>query len=150
MKYEYANGANQDFVYLCQELDKSLDEIVAGKFDRSQYSPFNQLNDIHDVIIAYDGDKPIGCASYKRYDLVIAEIKRVFIKPEFRGQGISKIMLRKLEERAKNQGYKEFILETGELLETSMKLYKSLGYVITSNYEPYIGMEDSICMKKYL
>ena len=150
MEYKFTNGKNPDFAYLCQELDKSLDEIVAGRFDRSQYCQYNQLNNIHDVIIVYDGSKPIGCASYKKYDLKIAEIKRVFIKPEYRGQGISKIMLRKLEENAKSNGFMEFILETGELLAASMKLYKSIGYKITPNYGPYIGMKDSICMRKTL
>jgi Predicted acetyltransferase len=150
MEYRFTDGANRDFVLLCQELDEYLDALVGSKFDRSQYIPYNQLDNIHDVIIVYTQDEPVGCASYKKYDLRTAEIKRVFIRPGYRGRGISKTMLGKLEKRAKEQGYKELILEAGELLEVAMKLYQSLGYEITPNYAPYVDMPDSICMRKYL
>ena len=150
MEYKFADGSNADFILLCHELDDYLDELVGNKFDRSQYIPFNQLDDIHDVIIAYDKGKPIGCASYKKYALEIAEMKRVFIRSSHRGQGISKVMLRELEERATAQGYTEMILESGEPLEVAMILYKSTGYEIIPNYGQYTDMPDSICMRKYL
>jgi len=150
MEYKFANGSNADFILLCHELNAYLDELVGNKFDRSPYIPFNQLEDIHDVVIAYHQAKPIGCASYKKYDDGVAEMKRVFVRSGYRGKGISKTMLKKLEERAIGQGYREMILETGEPLEVSMKLYKSNGYEIIPNYAQYIDMPDSICMRKYL
>ena len=150
MKYIFADGTNADFIILCHELDDYLDELVGNKFDRSQYIPFNQLGDIHDVIIAYHQAEPVGCASYKKYGCEIAEMKRVFVRSGHRGNGIAKVMLKKLEERAIGQGYREMILETGEPLEVSMKLYKSNGYELIPNYGQYFDMPDSICMRKYL
>jgi N-acetylglutamate synthase and related acetyltransferases len=150
MEYRFADGSDADFALLCAELDECLEELVGGKFDRSQYTQYNQTDDIHDVILVYDQNEPVGCASYKKYDSEPAEVKRVFIRPQYRGQGISKIMLKKLEMRAVEQGYRAFILEAGELLVSAMKLYEVLGYVIVPNYGQYAEMPDSICMRKYL
>ena len=44
----------------------------------------------------------------------------------------------------------KLILETGIQLKPAINMYKSLGYKIIDNYEPFIGMEDSICMEKAL
>ena len=90
MKYIITNGENLDFVRLCGLLDETLDEIVGNKIDRSKFIPFNTLESIHDVILAYNDDVPIGCVSFKKYDDDTAEVKRAFIKKEYRGKGISK------------------------------------------------------------
>ena len=150
MEYRFTDGLDKDFAYLCNELDKSLDELVGNKFARKPYIQYNQRDDIRDVIIAYGADELIGCASYKKFDSETVELKRVFVMPQYRGQGISKKMLSELERRAKAQGYKKMILETGELLVASMHLYKSFGYEIIENYGQYIGMANSICMSKSL
>ena len=88
MKFEYTDGQNKDFIVLCHELDKYLNELAGGEENRAGYIQYNKLDDIHDVVIAYDNDIPVGSASFKKYDNENAEVKRVFIKKEYRGQGI--------------------------------------------------------------
>ena len=109
-----------------------------------------KLDDIRDVVIAYDNDIPVGIASFKMYDDENAEVKRVFIKKEYRGNGISKELMRILEERAHKKGFKYFILESGELLVSAMALYRKIGYKVIPNYGQYVDMKESICMKKEL
>lgn len=92
------------------------------------------LNDIHDVIIAYDGNKAVCCASFKKYDDECAEVKRVFICDEYRGKGISKKLMENLENSARNKGFIYLILESGEPLVAAMKLYRSLGYYVIPIY----------------
>lgn len=150
MRYTITNGENVHFVELCNLLDKTLDEIVGNKIDRSKFIPFNTLEDIHDVILAYDDDVPIGCVSFKRYDDDTAEVKRVFVRNEYRGKGISKQLMKMLIERAKDKGYKRMVLETGELLVASMGLYKSIGFYIIENYGRYKNISESLCMEKLL
>lgn len=150
MKYKFTDGLDNDFAILCEELDASIDELVGNKFDRKPYVQYNQRDDIRDVIIAYNQNELVGCASYKKYEQETAELKRVFVKKDYRGQGIAGKMLDELENRARRQGYKTMVLETGEMLAASMKLYKSSGYEITENYGQYADMIDSICMKKLL
>ena len=105
MRFEYTDGNNKDFIELCHGLDDFLNELVGGEENRAEYIPYNQLDDIHDVIIAYDDDIPVGSASFKKYDDECAEVKRVFIKQEYRGKGISNTLMELLENAARKQGY---------------------------------------------
>ncbi|MDO5293443.1 MAG: GNAT family N-acetyltransferase [bacterium] len=149
-RFVMTDGDNEDFSYLCSRLDENLDELVGTKFQRKQYEQFNTREAIHDVILIYDGNRPIGCGSFKHYDQETMEIKRVFVEKEFRGQGLSKELLSRLEEKAKSKGYKYAVLETGKPLVAAMKLYKSIGYKVVPNYGPYKEMPNSICMEKEL
>lgn len=84
MRFIYTDGNNEDFIMLCHLLDDYLNELVCGEENRTQYIQYNILNDIHDVVLIYENDMPIGCASFKIYKNDIAEVKRVFIKKECR------------------------------------------------------------------
>ena len=150
IRFEYTDGSNKDFIGLCHELDAFLNELVGGEENRAEYIPYNRLDDIHDVVMAYDNDIPIGSAGFKKYDDETAEVKRVFIKKEYRGRGISNELMKMLEQRAGEKGFRYLILESGEPLISAMALYRSIGYKIIPNYGPYVGMEESVCMKKTL
>ena len=150
MRFEYTDGCSKDFIELCHGLDAFLNELVGGEENRSEYIQYNKLDDIHDVVIAYDNDIPAGCASFKKYDDENAEVKRVFVKKEYRGQGISNELMKMLEERAREKGFKYLILESGEPLVAAMVLYRKIGYKVIPNYGQYINMKESVCMKKKL
>ena len=150
MRFEYTDGCNKDFIELCHGLDDFLNELVGGEENRAEYIQYNRLEDIHDVVIAYDDDVPIGSASFKKYDDENAEVKRVFVKKEYRGQGISYELMKRLEERARKKGFKYFILESGDPLVAAMALYRKIGYKVIPNYGQYANMEESVCMKKKL
>ena len=150
MRLIYTDGSNADFIQLCHELDDFLNELVGGEENRSQYIPYNQLNDIRDVLVAYEQDIPVGCASFKRYDANCAEVKRVFVRQQYRGRGIAKQLMARLEDVAKNKGYTTLVLESGEPLAAAMKLYRAIGYQVIANYGPYRDMPESICMEKKL
>jgi len=150
MRLIHTNGSNSDFIELCHGLDHFLNELVGGEENRAGYIPYNQLDDIHNVIIAYDNDIPIGCAGFKKYNNECAEVKRVFIKQAYRGKGISIKLMEMLENTAKEQGYRCLILESGEPLVAAMALYRKIGYKVIPNYGQYKDMPDSICMKKEL
>lgn len=148
IKYKYTNGKDQDFVYLCSELDNNLNEIVGGFDNRSQYVEHNRLGDIHDVYIAYDGYTPIGCASFKKFDEGIVEAKRVYLSKEYRGQGIAQHLMELVEQKAAEQGFHTMILETGRRMKVANAFYEKLGYNIIPNFGVYEGMEASICFGK--
>ncbi len=150
MKFIYTDGCNQDFIELCHLLDNYLNEIAGGEKNRSHYIQYNTLEDIHDVVLVYNDNLPVGCASFKFYENGVAEIKRVFIKKEFRGKGISKQLMYLLEKRAIEKGFYRLILESGAPLVEAMGLYNQLGYFIIENYGQYKSLEESICMQKNL
>lgn len=150
MRFEYTDGCNSDFIWLCHKLDEFLNQIVGGEENRIEYVRYNKLDDAHEVIVVYDNDIPVGCASFKKYNDECAEIKRVFIRKEHRGRGISNKLMELLETNAKNKGYCYMVLESGEPLVAAMALYRKRGYEIIPNYGQYKNMPDSICMKKEL
>ena len=150
MRYDYTNSHNKDFIELCCELDDFLNELVGGEEKRSKYIPYNKLDDIHDVVIVYENDIPVGSVGFKKYDNECAEVKRLFVKKEYRGKGLSIKLMKMLEERAREKGFKYFILESGEALVSAMALYRKIGFKVITNYGQYVDMDESICMKKKL
>ena len=150
LQFVHTDGSDTAFISLCHTLDDFLNQLVGGAENRAEYVSYNALDDIHDVIVIYDGDYPIGCAGFKKYDDTCAEVKRVFIRQEYRGLGISHRLMALLEAAAKEQGYRYVILESGAPLIAAMSLYTKSGYERIPNYGPYKDMKESICMKKTL
>lgn len=148
MEFVYTDGKNPDFIMLCQMLDENLNEMVGGEKQREQYVQYNGLENIHDVILIYEDKFPIACGSFKYYDADTAEVKRVFLRKEYRGKGMSKRLMSALEEKAKKKGYSRLILETGVMLAAAVGLYKKTGYRVIENYGQYKEMKDSVCMQK--
>lgn len=86
------------------------------------------------MILVYDNNISVGCASFKRYGDDCAEVKRVFVKFQYRGKGVGIKLMELLEKSAREQGYQYMILETGELLAEAMTLYRKTGYKFIPNY----------------
>lgn len=139
---------NQDFEKLVTELDAYL-AILDGE-DHAFYAQFNKSSALKNAVIAYEKETAVGIGAYKEYDSETVEMKRMYTLPEFRGKGIASKILSELELWAKEENYKIAILETGFMQKEAISLYQKLGYVITENYGQYIGVENSVCMKKTL
>ncbi len=150
MDIKYTDGSDKDFVLLCHMLDENLNELAGGEKQREEYHRYNTLEHIRDVFVAYDGEIPAGCASFKFYEEKVAEVKRVFVRQEYRGRGLSRQLMEQVENKAREQGYRSLILETGKPLTAAIGLYSSLGYQVIDNYAQYKCMSLSVCMKKEL
>ncbi|MCF0116073.1 MAG: GNAT family N-acetyltransferase [Erysipelotrichaceae bacterium] len=150
INYVRTTGNDPTFNELCAELDAWLIEQRGKKLQMAKYDAYNHTDTINDVILAMADDFPIGCASYKYHADGVAELKRVFIKEAFRCRGIAKELVGLVENDAFFAGYHTMILETGKAFEGSNALYSSMGYEIIDNYGPYVGLDDSVCMKKEL
>lgn len=137
---------NLDFVNLIAALDKSLWERYPEL--KSDYWGNNILELNPNVVILYLEDKAVGCGCFKKYDTNKIEIKRMFVSLEARGMGLAQNILMELERWAKGLGYSFSVLETLYKQKEAIALYQKAGYVIVDNYEPYVGLENSICMRK--
>lgn len=100
--------------------------------------------------VAYVGEVPAGCGAIRPLDAVSVELKRFFVDPSFRQQGIASTILRFLEERAQSDGYSVLRLETGALLLEAVGLYKKFGFHVIERYGQYVDSEQSLCMEKRL
>ena len=139
---------NEDFGNLVILLDAYL-RVLDGE-DHAFYAQYNKTSLLKNAVICYEDDKAVGIGAYKEFDSKVAEIKRMYTLPESRGKGIAKAILMELETWAKEEGYTTSILETGYLQFDAIGLYQKLGYEITDNFGQYIGVANSVCMKKII
>jgi GNAT superfamily N-acetyltransferase len=137
-----------DFLSLIKELDADLAQRN-GTLQWS-YDKYNKLPEIETVVVAYIGKVAIGCGCFKPYDSQTAEIKRMYVKPENRGKGLSKQILTELENWAQESGYSKLYLETGLKQPEAIGLYSKNGYLRIDNYGQYAGMPNSVCFGKQL
>ena len=95
-------------------------------------------------------DVPVGCGAIKEFATDMMEVKRMFVKQEYRGKGIAGKILAELETWAFEMGYSKCVLETGKRQVEAVALYMKSGYRIIPNYGQYIGMDNSLCFEKVL
>ena len=142
------DSKDERFIDLIKLLDNDLDERY-GELQK-KYDKHNKVDCIKDVVLILKNDNPIACGAFKEFADNAVEIKRVFVKKEFRRQGLSKMIMDKLEELTKQVGYNYAVLETGQKQYEAIRLYESIGYERMPNYGPYVGNSNSVCMKKRL
>lgn len=71
---------------------------------------------------------PAGCGAVKLVGSEYAEVKRMYVRPQFRGTGLAKLMLRHLTDHAQGQGIELLRLETGIHQRAAIGLYERLGF----------------------
>lgn len=139
---------NADFRQLVALLDKDL--AVRDGDDHAFYAQFNKVDAIKEVVVVYQQGIPIACGAIKPFSATEAEVKRMFVHPHYRKQGIAAKVLNELETWATELGFTACVLETGKKQPEAIALYQKVDYHITPNYGQYIGVDNSVCMTKLL
>ncbi len=80
------------------------------------------------LVVRADDGTPIGCGAVKLLDPQTAEIKRMWLSPEARGQGLGRQLLEALESEARALGATHGRLDTNEILDAAMTLYRKTGW----------------------
>jgi putative acetyltransferase len=91
-----------------------------------------------------------GCGAMRRLDASSAEIKRMFVRPQFRGLGIGRSILEALEEQARRMGVHALLLETGIEQPEALALYARTGYRRRARYEDYCDEPSSVFLEKLI
>lgn len=76
-----------------------------------------------------------GCVALKKIAPDICEMKRLYVKPEFRGLKLGRQLAEWIVTEGRKIGYKKMRLDTLQRLQAALKLYRSMGFVET---EPYV------------
>lgn len=143
------NSADADFIALVRLLDGDLAAKNGEEMD-AFYTQFNKIDTIKHVLVYYENDLALACGAFKELEPGTVEVKRMYVKPEWRGKRIAARILKALEEWAIELHYMSCVLETGKNNPAAIQLYQREGYAIISNYGQYKDIEDSVCMKKIL
>lgn len=101
-------------------------------------------------LVARRGDRAIGCGALRTLDETTGEVKRMYVVPDERGGGVSRVLLAAIETIAIGKRYHTLRLETGKLSPAPLALYRSSGYREIPLYGEYVGNDYSICFEKKL
>lgn len=142
------NSDSPDFQALVRLLDLEL-KILDGDLN-SFYHQFNGIEALQEVVVLYEGEQAIACGAFKAFDSNRAELKRMYVREESRGQGFAAAVLKELESWALELGLKALVLETGQKQKEAIQLYQKHQYIRIPNYPPYDGVENSLCFEKKL
>jgi len=90
------------------------------------------------LLASFDG-QVVGCAGLRRLSPEVAEMKRVYVRPAFRGKGWGRALVEAVIAAARLVGYRKLRLETATFMEGAQALYRSLGFNLI---EPYREIPD--------
>jgi ribosomal protein S18 acetylase RimI-like enzyme len=100
-------------------------------------------------VTRYDGIAA-GCGGIKLYGSEYAEVKRMYVRPEFRGHGLGKRMLEHLVAYSTQHGISVLRLETGIHQTEAISLYERFGFQRIPPFGEYFDDPVSLCYEKRL
>ena len=86
------------------------------------------------VLIAWDRDEAAGAIAYRMLEPGVAEMKRLYVRPAFRGRDIGRALAEALIEDARANGYRTMLLDTLASMQVARALYRDLGFVPVAAY----------------
>lgn len=132
---EYAASLN--FSLCFQGFDHELESLPGD------YAPL-----LGALLLATVGGRPAGCAALRRTDPQTGELKRLYVRPEFRGQGLGRKLTAAIIENARKAGYRCLRLDTLESMDKAQALYRSMGFYLIEPYRTNpAGVGDAVCME---
>ena len=124
VEYSHIKGAESCFV----SFDKELNDL-AGFYAGGA------------ILVGYEDDRPVACVAIKKMSDTTCEGKRLFIKPEYRGKGYARIMIKVMTDKASELGFEEVVFTTKpEVMSVGYGLYKRMGFEELSEENGVVSM----------
>jgi putative acetyltransferase len=139
-----------------EPLDSADAQRLIGDLDdhlNSLYPPednFTELPTADAFLIARIDDVAVGCGAVRFLDASTAEVKRMYVAPAARGNGVGRRLLEDLEAFARSRGAQRLVLETGPLQVEALALYERAGFITTPCWGEYAHGKNSLCFEKPL
>lgn len=113
---EYAESLG--FSLCFQSFDKELAELPGD------YAPPEGR-----LLLATYAGTPAGCVALHKLDTGICEMKRLYVRPQFRGKGLGRVLAERIIADARQIGYKQLRLDTVEpIMRAAVAVYRELGF----------------------
>ncbi|MBI3414964.1 MAG: GNAT family N-acetyltransferase [Verrucomicrobia bacterium] len=136
-----------DATALIAELDAHLVPLYARE-SRHGFSVEKLIADSVAFFLIRDDGAPAGCCGIKLFGTEYGEIKRMYVRPQFRGLGFAKLLLDHLTDYAKSHGVRILRLETGIHQHAAICLYERMGFVRIPPFGEYLEDPVSRCYEK--
>ncbi|TVO57864.1 carbonate dehydratase [Denitromonas halophila] len=88
------------------------------------------------LFLAEVDGKPAGCVGIRKFSDGVCEMKRLYVEPSMRGQGVGRDLALAAIRTAKELGYKRIMLDTLPAMRIAVKLYRELGFTEAPAYYP--------------
>jgi ribosomal protein S18 acetylase RimI-like enzyme len=89
------------------------------------------------LLLATSNGQPAGCVALHKLTPDICEMKRLYVRPQFRGKGLGRELAEKIITEARQLGYKKLRLDTVEpVMKTAVTMYRQLGFREIPPYRP--------------
>lgn len=98
------------------------------------------------LLVVFNQDHPLACGAIRPLEAGVAEIKRIYVRPEGRRRGLAREISTRLIDFAREQGYERVRLDTLARLSGAVELYRSLGFVDIPAYN-FNPEEDIVYME---
>lgn len=126
---EYAQSLNVDLCF--QHFEEELADL------KKLYAPPTGC-----ILAAYEEEILAGAVALKKIGEGVCEMKRLYVRPAFRKSGTGRDLVKLLIEKSKEKDYKVMKLDTLDILQPAISLYKSFGFKETTAYyhNPLVGV----------
>jgi GNAT superfamily N-acetyltransferase len=132
VEYSHIKGAESCFV----SFDKELNDLT-GYYSGGA------------ILVGFEDDKPVACVAIRKISDETCEGKRLFIKPEYRGKGYARVMIKAMTDKASKLGFKEVVFTTKpEVMSVGYGLYKRMGFEELSEENGIVSMRIDLSRMK--
>lgn len=143
--YKNALDHRDDLALLYQEYNELLLKtdpdfapcLAMQNFDREiedlpiKYAPPQSM-----LLIVYEGNLPAACVGIKYFAPGICELKRMYVRPAFRGRGLGRQLCEMMFREARQRDYDKMYLDTMPGLISAVEMYRRLGFYEIAKYYP--------------
>jgi GNAT superfamily N-acetyltransferase len=134
-------------IALINELEADLDPLYPRE-SRHGYSVEKLLAQAVAFFVVRDNDAPAGCGGIQLFGTEYGELKRMYVRPQFRGLGFGKLLLDHLADYARAHGVGLLRLETGIHQTAAISLYERTGFQRIRPFGAYVEDPLSLFFEK--